>query len=111
DGQPALLTSENTSQRRALERWFRVEGIAPVVVAEFEDPALMKVMAEDGLGFIPVPTVVIPEAIERYGFEQIGEAPGCIDQYYAITAERKIHHPAVALLTANAQKRLVGAAG
>ena len=44
---PALLPAENTALRRALETWFRANHVKPNVVAEFEDLALMKVMAAD----------------------------------------------------------------
>lgn len=101
---PALLPAENTATRRSLEQWFRGKGIQPRVVAEFDDAALMKVMAADGEGFIPLPTVVVHEALSRYGFEVIGEAPDCKDTFYAITAERRVQHPAVTLVTQQAQK-------
>jgi LysR family transcriptional activator of nhaA len=101
---PALLPSENTATRRSLEKWFQDKGIRPQVVAEFEDAALMKVMAADGKGIIPVPTLVREEALERYGLEVIGATSECLDSFYAITAERRIDHPAVALITKQAVK-------
>jgi LysR family transcriptional activator of nhaA len=99
DGAPALLPTDNTSLRRAVEQWFRAQGVTPRVVAEFEDLALMKVMALEGRGFLVVPTLVVREAVERYKFRVIGEATGCSIALYAITGERRIHHPAVALIT------------
>ena len=105
---PALLPAENTPLRRALENWFRARRIVPRVVAEFEDLALMTVMAAIEPGFVPVPTVVLGEATERYGLEAIGPAKDCCAQFFAITAERKITHPVVSLLTASAQKLVFG---
>jgi LysR family transcriptional activator of nhaA len=101
---PALVPSENTATRRSLEKWFQERGIRPRVVAEFEDAALMKVMAADGKGFIPVPTLVKQEALDRYGLEVIGATEENLDSFYAITAERRIDHPAVAMITQQAQK-------
>lgn len=106
DGAPALLPAEQTPLRRALEAWFRSHGVTPKVIAEFEDLALMKAMASQTRCFIPVPTVVVREATERYGLRRFGEAANCRDEFYAITAERKITHPLVSLLTANAQRQL-----
>ncbi|HYG35919.1 MAG TPA: transcriptional activator NhaR [Clostridia bacterium] len=103
---PALLPTENTAMRRSLEKWFQSNQIQPRVVAEFEDAALMKVMAADGKGFIPVPTVVLHEALKRYQFQVVGASDNCRDQFYAITAERRISHPAVVVITENAQKLL-----
>ncbi|HYP16076.1 MAG TPA: transcriptional activator NhaR [Opitutus sp.] len=96
---PALLPAEGTGLRRSLERWFHELGIRPHVVAEFDDAALMKVMATDGRGFTPVPTLVAQEAVDRFSLRLIGATERCRDQFFAITAERRLDHPAVAALT------------
>ena len=96
---PALLPAENTPLRRALETWFRGQHLQPRVVAEFEDLALMKVMAAEGRGFIAMPTVATKDAVTHYAFQTIGEADQCRIQFHAITAERRIAHPLVALIT------------
>jgi LysR family transcriptional activator of nhaA len=96
---PALLPAENTALRRSLETWFRAHKVKPNVVAEFEDLALMKVMAAEGRGFIAVPTVALKEAVTRYPFRSLGQATSCRMQFHAITAERRIAHPAVSVIT------------
>ena len=100
---PALLPTENTSLRRALETWFREQKIQPRIVAEFEDLALMKVMAAEGRGFIALPSVAVNDAVGHYGFQAIGRTEKCRVQFHAITAERRIAHPAVALITSQAR--------
>jgi LysR family transcriptional regulator, transcriptional activator of nhaA len=96
---PALLPADGTGLRRSVDQWFQALGIAPRVLAEFEDAALMKVMAADGRGFIPVPTLVAQEAIDRFSLREIGATEKCREQFFAITADRRIHHPAVAVIT------------
>jgi len=99
---PALLPTENTAFRMALESWFEKQGIRPRVVAEFEDTALMHRAAEDGLGFIPVYSAIV----KQYGWKKIARVPECVGQFYAITAERKLKHPATLAITSHAQARL-----
>lgn len=111
EGAPALLPSDNTALRRAVEAWFRRVGVRPRVVAEFEDLALMKVMAAEGRGFIVLPEVAVGEAVRRYGFRRLGTIDACRIHFHAITAERRLHHPAVAALTTQARHRLRPAAG
>lgn len=106
DGAPALLPTENTAFRMALESWFEAQRIQPQIVAEFEDTALMHRAAEDGLGFIPVYTVIAPAVMKQYGWKKIGHAEDCTGHFYAITAERKLKHPAVLAITEHAQSRL-----
>jgi LysR family transcriptional activator of nhaA len=101
DDAPALLPTHNCSMRRSLEKWFAEVGIQPRTVAEFEDAALAKIVASDGLGFIAVPTAVAADAVERYGFTKLGRTRAVETRFYAITAERRFTHPALhAIITA-----------
>ena len=95
DGAPAMLPADNTGLRRSLEQWFREIRVRPQVIAEFEDPAMMKVVASDGRGFTVMPSQVVAEAVERYRFKVIGKTDRCTVRFYAITAERRLNHPAV----------------
>lgn len=95
DGAPAVLPTQNSALRRDLERWFETAGVRPRVVAEIEDAALMKIVASGGVGFIPVPTAVVAEAVEQYGFVPLGKTREVEVRFYAITAERRFAHPAI----------------
>ncbi|MBE0541219.1 MAG: LysR family transcriptional regulator [Verrucomicrobia bacterium] len=103
---PALLPSPNSALRRSLEKWFREHQISPRLVAEFDDAALAKVAAADGLGFFALPSVVASEAVARYGVKVIGQAADCVQQFYAISAERRLTHPAVVAITTQAKAAL-----
>jgi LysR family transcriptional regulator, transcriptional activator of nhaA len=103
---PALLPVENTALRRSLETWFRAQKIRPNVIAEFEDLALMKAMAVEGRGFIAVPTVALKEVIALHQFRTVGQAASCRVEFFAITAERRIVHPAVTCITSQSRERL-----
>ena len=105
NGAPALLPTHNTNLRGSLEKWFQKRGLRPLVLGEFEDTALMSVVASEGLGFVPMAEVVAKE-LRQFNLEPIGTTASVTAQFYAITAERRLHHPAVALLTENAKNRL-----
>jgi LysR family transcriptional activator of nhaA len=107
-GAPMLLPTHNTALRRDLEKWFRSVSIEPVAVGEFEDAALAKIVATDSIGITTVPTVVAAEAIKRYGFVAVGRTEEIQIQLYLISAERRIEHPAVALLAREAGRGLIG---
>ncbi len=104
--QPMLLPTAGTALRRTVEQWFQVHGIRPRLVAEYDDAALMKVAAADGLGCFPLPTVAVDEAVARYRFRPIGLAEDCRVQFYAISAERKLTHPAIVAITSTARGTL-----
>lgn len=106
NGAPALLPMSNSGLRRSLEKWFHATGVRPRLVAEIEDPALVNILALHGLGFMTVPTMVTREVVNRFGFRVIGRTDECQQQFYAITAERKLTHPAVLAITSKAQAAL-----
>ena len=105
DQAPVLLPT-SSPLRRSLENWFQTRRLYPRLVAEYDDAALMKVAAAEGLGFFASPSLAAAEAMQRYGFELIGSAKGCREQFYAITAERKLSHPAVLAIIASAKRTL-----
>jgi LysR family transcriptional activator of nhaA len=109
DGAPALLPTQNCSLRRDLEKWFRETGVEPTIAADFEDGALAKIAGTEGLGFLVIPTVVEDEAVQRYGFVRLGKTEAVRCDFYAITAERRLVHPGVALITAKALEGYSGA--
>ena len=102
NGAPALLPMQDCGLRRSLEKWFHSVGVRPRLVGEFYDPALVNVFAMHGLGFMCVPTIVAKEIFKRFNLQAIGHSDECRQEFYAITAERKLNHPAVVAITGNA---------
>jgi LysR family transcriptional activator of nhaA len=105
---PALLPAETTPLRASLDHWFQSLKIRPVIVAEFEDPAFMLTMASEGLGFTLTPSIVAQETLTRYGLKSLGSTEDCLHQFYAITAERRLKHPAAIAITEHSRADLFG---
>ena len=105
DGAPMLLPTANTLVRRDLERWFDSTGIAPLIVAEFEDSALLKVFGAEGLGCFPAPRAIALDIAPQYGVREIG-ATTVKETYYAITVERRIKNAAALAVLATAKSAL-----
>ena len=107
DGAPFLIPMENTALRHSLDRWFESVGVEPLVVAEIEDTALMKVFGEHGSGLFAAPTVVADEILKSHGAELVGETDEVREDFYAITVERRIEHPAVAAIAEAARSGML----
>ena len=103
-GVPVLLPTDDTAIRRALDQWFDRQGVRPVVRGEFEDYALMREFARAGHGFTPVPAILQEQFRREYGFFSVGRAEGVDAQFFAISVERKIKHPAVAAIVEHARE-------
>ncbi len=103
DGQAWLLPTMNNSLRRSLDRWFDSNKIRPTIAGEFDDSALIKVFGQQGLGCFAGPTAIEREIMRQYQVGIVGRIDSVREQFFAITMERKFHHPAVIAL-ANAAK-------
>lgn len=93
DGQPFLAPGSGTAMRRSLERWFDRHRVAPRLVAEFDDSAMLKTFAESGHGVISAPEAVGEEVCERYHLSPIGRAPEIRERFHLISVERRVAHP------------------
>ena len=108
DGAPLLVPGTGTSMRRALEQWIESLGIHPRVVAEFEDTALMQAFGREGVGIFPIPSVVERDVCRQSGVRVVGRLPDVHERFYAISAERRLKHPAVVAISSAAKNELFG---
>ena len=106
DSAPMLLPTEDTVLRRTLEQWLDARDIRPNVVGEFADSALLKVFGQAGAGVFAVPSVIEEEVKRQFGVQRLGAAEGLRERFYAISAERKVQHPAVAAICDAARTEL-----
>jgi LysR family transcriptional activator of nhaA len=106
DSAPILMPTSSSALRRMLEQWFEARNIKPRIVAEFEDRALMKAFGEAGAGVFTSPTAVEDDVVAKYGVHVIGRTSDIKESYYAISAERRIKHPAVSVITDAARSEL-----
>jgi LysR family transcriptional activator of nhaA len=111
DGAPMLLPTLNTSVRRALEQWFEAEDVRPVVAGEFEDPALLNTFGERGDAVFAAPTAIEAEILRGRRVGVVGRTSVVRERYYAISAERRLTHPAVAAITSAARTEMFGVGG
>jgi LysR family transcriptional activator of nhaA len=109
DGAPFLLPGASTGLRRELDAWFVAHKIRPTVVGEFQDAALRGVFAEAGAGLYVAPDAIAAETRRPRGLVRAGPIRPLRARYYAITADRRIVHPAVSLVAGSAREKLFGA--
>lgn len=106
DGAPFLLPLQHLTLRRSLNTWFARHGITPRIVGEFEDSALLKAFAADGLGIFAAPSVVEREVMAQYGLQLVGRTLEVRERFYAISVERRLKHPAVVAVSDAARHQL-----
>jgi LysR family transcriptional activator of nhaA len=108
DGAPVLMPTASSALRRSLQLWFERVGVSPEVIAEFEDRALMKAFGQAGVGLFTTPTTVEEDVMEKYGVKVVARVDEVRERFYAISAERRIKHPAISAITEAARTKLFG---
>lgn len=106
NGAPFLMPAEGTISRRLLDQWCDSNSVSPRIVGEFADSALLKVFGQAGKGVFAAPTVISREVCDQYGVRVIARLPDLHENFYAISIERRVRHPAVQMITSSARERL-----
>ncbi len=100
---PMLLPATNTALRGALMQWLDQLNIRPRITGEFEDSALMSAFGQAGVGIFIAPSVIEQEVTRQYDVESIGRTDRVRERFYAISAERRLRHPAVVAVSNTAR--------
>ncbi|CAB3868732.1 Transcriptional activator protein NhaR [Achromobacter mucicolens] len=110
DQAPFLLPGEDAAIRPRLLRWFDEQDIRPRIVGEFDDSALMNSFGQTGTGLFVAPTATAAYLCKQYRVRAIGHAPAVKEQFYAITTDQRLEHPAVVALSRAAREDIFGSA-
>ncbi|RQO81026.1 transcriptional activator NhaR [Acidovorax sp. FJL06] len=108
-GAPMLIQGPQSSVRQQLDHWFNKHQLQPRLVGEFDDSALMNAFGREGRGVFTSPTVLEEETQAQFGVEVIGRSSELVEEFFAISVERRISHPCVAAITKAARSDLFAA--
>lgn len=111
DGAPMLVPGADAAVRPRLERWWAANRLRPRVVGEFDDSALMKAFGQRGAGVFIGPTVIESEIETQYGVKALGRAAEIVEEFFAISVERRVTHPCVVAITGAARDGLFVSSG
>jgi LysR family transcriptional activator of nhaA len=100
DGAPLLLPTRSNAIRGRLDHWFEVNDVRPDVVGEFDDNALLNTFGRGGIGLFPASSALEKDVRDQFGAVPVGALADVREQFYAISNERRIKHPAVEAILA-----------
>lgn len=109
DGAPMLVQGAASAMRRRMEAWLGERQLHVRTVGEFDDAALMKAFGREGRGVFMSPAVLEKETCEQYGVVVLGRSEELVEEFFAVSVERRITHPCVAAITLAARSTLFGA--
>ena len=101
-----LAPTEQYSIRQVVDRWLYDQSIHPYIKGQFDDSALMKAFGQVGTGVFYMSSIIEDEVCNNFNVRIIGRTEEVKQKFYAISAERKIKHPAVAAICESARHEL-----
>lgn len=109
DQAPMLIQGRASAMRQRLDLWLSERGLRPQPVGEFDDAALMKAFGREGRGVFMSPSALEDEICAQYGVQVIGRTTDLVEEFFAISVERRITHPCVVAITQGARHHLLSA--
>ena len=108
NGMPMLIHGASASVRKQFEGWLIRHELQPHIVGEFDDGALMTAFGRQGRGVFMAPTVLEAETVAQFGVTVIGRSDELVEEFFAVSVERRIRHPCVVAITDAARSQLFG---
>ncbi|MFC4699089.1 transcriptional activator NhaR [Glaciecola siphonariae] len=100
---PILLPTKQYAIRQLFDKWCHDSNIYPLIRGQYDDSALMKSFGKAGFGIFFMPSIIEQEVKDSFGLTVIGRLSDIKQKFYAISAERKVTHPAVAAVCSTAR--------
>lgn len=95
---PMILPSQESNTRAAFDRIMTAAHARPLILAEIDDMAMLRLLAREGEGLALVPSVVVRDEIENGDLVVTHQIPQIQETFYAITPERRFPNPLVGQL-------------
>ncbi len=95
---PMILPSQESNTRAAFDRIMAAAHARPIILAEIDDMAMLRLLAREGEGLALVPSVVVRDEIESGDLVVTHQIPEILETFYAITPERRFPNPRVGQL-------------
>ena len=92
---PVVLPSLQNNLRVAFDDLLAQAGIRPVILAEVDDMAMLRLLARESPGVTLVPPVVVQDELRARVLVERCRIPRLFESFYAITVSRKFPNPLV----------------
>lgn len=96
--QPLLLPGLDSDLRHAFDRILEVAGIRPIILAEIDDMAMLRLLARERDAISLVPPIVVRDELATGRLIELCRVPDLTESFYAITQQRRFQNRLLAEL-------------
>jgi LysR family transcriptional regulator, transcriptional activator of nhaA len=95
---PLILPTSDTALRSGFDALVARLGVTPIVAAEVDDMAMMRLLARADVGLAVIPAIVVQDELASGLLAEAHPLPGIRETFLAVTLQRRFPHPLVAKL-------------
>lgn len=104
--EPLIVPTIENHIRGEFDAFAERLGVKPLIAAEVDDMAMVRLLAREGLGMAVAPPIVVRDELAAGDLREFGPLPGLRETFYAITPTRRFPNPLVRdLMTAQGRKK------
>jgi len=97
---PVLLPGLDSDVRLAFDRVMELAGIKPVILAEVDDMAMLRLLARERDALTLVPPIVVRDELQSGALVEHCRVPDLTESFYAIVQKRRFPNPLLTQLLA-----------
>lgn len=103
---PIVLPGRGSAMRSAFDALLGSSGIVPIVAAEVDDMAMLRLMARESDGVTLVPSIVVIDELRSGALVERARLETLREQFFSISQQRRYPNPLVAELIGARGRRL-----
>jgi LysR family transcriptional activator of nhaA len=96
--EPLILPAPDTGLRASFDALTARLGVAPVIAAEADDMAMLRLLAREDVGLAVIPPIVVRDELASGLLVEAAQLDGIHETFLAITRERRFPNPLLAEL-------------
>jgi LysR family transcriptional regulator, transcriptional activator of nhaA len=95
---PMIVPTEESPVRAGFDMLCLRLGIRPILAAEVDDMAMMRLLARENIGLAVLPPIVVKNELQSGFLKEADHQVGLSESFYAVTVKRKFPNPLLAPL-------------
>jgi LysR family transcriptional activator of nhaA len=106
--EPLVLPTPGTALRSAFDSLSARLGVTPMIAAEADDMAMLRLLAREDAGLAIIPPIVVRDELAAGLLVEAARLPGITEVFLAVTRQRRFPNPHLAELLARVNEGKIG---
>jgi LysR family transcriptional activator of nhaA len=101
--EPLILPTPEAALRAGFDAMIERMGISPIIAAEADDMAMMRLLARADAGLAVIPPIVVQDELSAGTLIECAHLPEVSESFFAVTLQRRFPNPLVAEILSAAE--------